>query len=53
MLMDVRILPAELVLMRRSDYHWALDLDQYNAAETVSWQRPILLRPADNGVLRF
>jgi hypothetical protein len=50
MLMDVGILLGELVLVRRSDYHWALDLDRQNAAEMVSWQRPVLLRPADNVV---
>lgn len=27
-----------------------LDLDQQNAAETVSWQRPVLLLPADSVV---
>jgi hypothetical protein len=27
MLMDVGMLLGELVLVRRSDYHWALDLD--------------------------
>jgi hypothetical protein len=50
MLMDVGILLGELVLVQRSDYHWVLDLDQQNAAEMVSWQRPVLLRPADNVV---
>ena len=51
MLMDVAILLGELVLVRRSDYRWALDLDPQNAAdEMVSWQRPVLLRPADHFV---
>jgi len=37
MLMDVGILLGEWVLVRRSDYHWALDLlGQQNAAETAS-----------------
>jgi hypothetical protein len=51
MLMDVGILLGELVLARRADYHWALDLDQQNAADDmVSWQRPVVLRPADDVV---
>jgi hypothetical protein len=50
MSMDVGILLGELVLVRWSDYHWALDLDQLNAAEAVSLQRLVLLRSADNVV---
>jgi hypothetical protein len=38
------------VRVRRSDYHWALDLDQRNAAAMVSWQRPVFLRSADHVV---
>jgi hypothetical protein len=41
---------GELVLPRRSDYHWPLGLDRQNAAQMVSWQRPVLLLPADNVV---
>jgi hypothetical protein len=36
MLMGVRILLAELALMRRSDYHWGSTSTNYNVAETVS-----------------
>lgn len=59
-LMDVAIAQAELVLVRRPDYGWTLDLDPANKGEiegegTKSWQRPVLLRPADRIVpaLRF
>jgi len=41
---------GELVLPRRSDYHWPLGLDRQNAAQMVSWQRPVLLLPANNVV---
>lgn len=52
MLMDVAIAQAEIVLVRRPDYGWALDLDPENKSGiegqgTKSWQRPVLLRPAD------
>jgi hypothetical protein len=45
MLMDVGIPLGEMVLVRRSDYHRALDLGRQNAAEKVSWQLLVLLRP--------
>lgn len=49
---DTGIALGEIVLMHRPDYAWALDLDPDNKAETrddtmASWQRPVLLRPAD------
>jgi hypothetical protein len=57
MVMDVAIALAEMVLARRRDYRWALDLDPQNAAdEMVSWRpggaaRGRWRRPADP--LRF
>lgn len=58
MLMDVAIALAEVVLVRRPDYGWALDFDPENKGETEgegmkSWQRPVLLRPADGIVPAF
>lgn len=49
---DVALALGEIVLVRRSDYRWALDLDPANKGQTEadgmrSWQRPVLLRPAD------
>jgi hypothetical protein len=45
-----------MVLCRRDDYRWALDLDPTSADDDmVSWRRPIVLRPADGVVpaIRF
>ena len=49
---DVALVLGEMVLVRRDDYGWALDLDPENRGATEgdgmrSWQRPVLLRPAD------
>jgi hypothetical protein len=47
MLMDIAIAVAEMVLVRRPGYTWALDLAlDHQADDRVSWQRPVLLRPA-------
>jgi hypothetical protein len=52
LIMDIAIVLAEIVLRRRNDYRWALDLDPQNAPQggkdgMLSWQRPVVLRPAD------
>jgi hypothetical protein len=46
MLTDIAIVLAEMVLLRRPDYHWALDLDPENE-EMATWRRPVVMRPAD------
>jgi hypothetical protein len=48
LIMDIAIVLAEIVLRRRDDYHWALDLDPQNGVDgMVSWRRPVILRPPD------
>lgn len=52
LVMDVAIALGEMVLVRRPDYGWALDLDPENRGDTeddsmLTWQRPVVMRPAD------
>lgn len=49
LIMDIAIVLAEMVLRRRDDYRWALDVDPKNGADgMLSWRRPVVLRPADD-----
>ena len=50
---DIAILLGEVVLSRRSDFGWALDLDPHNEGDDegmVSQRRPCVIRPADDVV---
>ena len=53
LVMDVAILSGEVVLSRRPDFGWALDLDPQNEGDEdgmVSQRRPCVIRPADDVV---
>ncbi len=52
LVIDIAIVLAEVVLVRRPDYRWAIDVDPGNRADTrdetmVSWHRPVVMRVAD------
>jgi hypothetical protein len=49
MLTDIAIVLAEMILVRRTDYHWALDLDPENE-DMASWRRPVVQRPPEGAV---
>lgn len=46
MLTDIAIVLGEMVLTRRSDYAWTLDLNPDNE-EMASWRRPVVRRQSD------